>query len=256
MKTLVVNRNNIELSVVVEGAENSGGLVFLVHGLGGIKEQIHIRAVAEMFLAQKYTVVTYDAANTIGESGGKMEDATLTSYFEDFEDVVEWAESQEWFKSRFIVSGHSLGGACSILYAAKYPKRVNAIIPISAFIAGKLYRSVQPIEFLKNWQKQGYILEESKSKPGVIKRINWSFVDNADQYDLREIATDIHCPALFITGSEDNLTPGKHQQMMIDKMNTQVDLKVIFDMKHNPRSKEHIDEIVQTIEKWLSQVFK
>ena len=41
-----------------------------MHGLGGFKEQPHIRAFAEAFTVKNFTVVTFDAANTFGESEG------------------------------------------------------------------------------------------------------------------------------------------------------------------------------------------
>jgi len=95
IKEKIKNLNNTDLSILVEGEDNKGGLAFVVHGLGGFKEQVHIRTMAEAFLESGYAVVTFDAANSIGESGGMMEDATLTNYFEDLEDVVSWAAKQK-----------------------------------------------------------------------------------------------------------------------------------------------------------------
>jgi len=82
------NRNDVEIAINVRIHGQAQGLVFVVHGLGGFKEQIHIKAMVDAFHDAGYTVVSHDAANTLGESGGKMEDATLTNYYEDFLDVV------------------------------------------------------------------------------------------------------------------------------------------------------------------------
>lgn len=251
MKVIIKNRQNIDLAVVIEGESNTTGLAFVVHGLGGFKEQVHIRAMTEAFLENGYTVVTYDAANSIGESGGRMEDATLTSYFEDLEDVTQWAQSKEWYREQFMVTGHSLGGACSIMYAAKYPEKVKAIIPVSAFIAGPLSKRLEDAETMARWERDGYILEESKGKPGVMKKIGWGFIEDGLTHDMRSIAPQINCPALFITGSEDISCSPANQQMVIDNMQKPAELKVIMGMEHNPRSKAHNQELKDMILGWL-----
>lgn len=254
MKTIVKNRQNINLAVVAEGIVNTNGLAFILHGLGGFKEQFHIRTIAETFLENGYTVITYDAANTIGESGGRMEDATLTSCFEDLEDVVEWARKQHWYKAPFIVTGHSLGGACSLMYAAAYPEKISAIIPVSAFVAGPLSKRLEDKETMKRWESDGYILEESKSKPEITKKIGWGFIEDALTHDMRITARKITAPALFITGSEDVSCSPANEQMVIDNMPNPGQLKVIKGMAHNPRSKEHNQELRSIISRWLKNL--
>src|SRR4030043_238729 len=84
-KLSIRNKNGQNLVVLLEKIDNSKGLVFIAHGLGGFKEQRHKQIFPEAFREKGFTVVRWDAANTIGESGGKMEDATVTSYYEDLE---------------------------------------------------------------------------------------------------------------------------------------------------------------------------
>lgn len=67
------------------------GLAFVMHGLGGFKEQPHLQVMAKAFLANGYTVVRFDTTNTFGESDGRYEDATTTNYYEDLEAVIAWA---------------------------------------------------------------------------------------------------------------------------------------------------------------------
>ena len=115
-KTFIKNRKGENVSVLVEKSENQKGLAFIMHGLGGFKEQDHIAAFANAFKEKGFTVVRFDTTNTLGESGGKYEDATITNYYEDLEDVVIWAQEQEWYQEPFALSGHSLGGICTLLY--------------------------------------------------------------------------------------------------------------------------------------------
>ncbi len=254
MKTTITNRNNINLAVVVENPEETSGLAFVVHGLGGFKEQVHMRTIADTFLEADYTVVTYDAANTIGESGGRMEDATLTNYFRDLEDITAWAATQDWYKEPFVVAGHSLGGASSLLYAAKYPDKVKAIVPVSAFTGIDL-KEIQWQDKPENiaWKQQGYKLEESKGKPGVMKKIGWGFMEDAQTYDLRTNAPQITCPALFITGSEDERCAPAYQQQVIDKLAGMGKLHIIEGMDHNPSTPEHNDVLRTILQQWLQK---
>ena len=43
------NRNNKKIVILVEEANNPRGLAFIMHGLGGLKEQPHIEAMAQSF---------------------------------------------------------------------------------------------------------------------------------------------------------------------------------------------------------------
>lgn len=255
MKTIrIKNRNDIALAVVIEGEKNTAGLAFVVHGLGGFKEQIHIRTMAKAFLDKGYVVITYDAANTIGESDGRMEDATLTSYFEDLEDVVKWANTQSWYKEPFIISGHSLGGACSLMFAAKYPEKVTAIAPICPFIAGSLYEAHSDPALIKHWEKQGYILEPSQGKPGVMKKLGWGLAEDLRAHDVRTIADKIKCPVLFVAGSEDHGLPASEQELVREKLNSPSEIHVIQGMEHNPRSEEHNNELRTILKDWLASI--
>jgi len=94
MKTFIKNRDGAKVCVVVEGPGTKNKLAFVMHGLGGNKKQGHIRAMAEAFLELGYTVVTFDTTNSFGESDGNYEDATITNYYADLEDVIAWASEQ------------------------------------------------------------------------------------------------------------------------------------------------------------------
>ena len=130
-KIFIKNRKDQKVSVVVEQPVKSQGLAFVAHGLGGNKDQAHIRTMAKAFLDNNYTVVTFDTTNTFGDSDGSYDDATVTNYHEDLEDVIVWAKSQPWYIEPFCLVGHSLGAISVALYAEKYPNLVKGLAPIS-----------------------------------------------------------------------------------------------------------------------------
>ncbi len=94
-KITIKNRKNQNVVVLVEINKNSKGLAFIAHGLSGFKEQPHVAIYAEAFKDKGFTVVRFDTTNTLGESDGDYADATVTNYYEDLEDVIEWAKSQD-----------------------------------------------------------------------------------------------------------------------------------------------------------------
>ncbi|MBI4049197.1 MAG: alpha/beta fold hydrolase [Candidatus Doudnabacteria bacterium] len=138
MKEFIKNRSGQKIAVVVEKLQDKPqGLAFVVHGLGGFKENLLTRAMAESFIQNDYITVTFDAGHSIGESEGNYEKATVTSHYCDLEDVINWAMRQPWFRSPFVLVGHSLGGIATALYAECYASQVKALAPIATLISGR-----------------------------------------------------------------------------------------------------------------------
>ena len=257
MKTTIKNRKNQNIVVLIDNSpeRETKGLVFIAHGLGGFMEQPQIAAFAEAFKNSGYTVIRWDAANTIGESGGRMEDATLTSYFEDMEDVINWAKNESWYQEPFVLCGHSLGGTCSILFAAKNPKSIKAIVPVSPFVAGEFFAQNYSQEQLDEWKKQGYKIEESKSKPGVMKKLSWELMEDLLTYNLLNDAKEIKVPTLLIYGENDEAIPQKYQSMLFKAIPTEnKELHMIKNAPHTFKNQEHLEEIKNIVKKWLQPI--
>ncbi len=251
----VQNRNDISLAVVVTGSENRDGLAFVAHGLGGFKEQRHIVAMAEALEQLGYCVVRYDAANSIGESGGQMQDATLTNYYADLEDIVEWASTQPFFQAPFFVGGHSLGAACSLLFAAQHSAQVRGIFPISCFVGGERYKKIIGEEKLAQWQKDGFIFEESGSRPGVMKRLNWGLIEDLERYDLvANEAAQIDVPTLLVVGTKDVGTPPEFQEQLKQNISSPCELHLIGEMEHNPKTDAELEELQAVLTTWVKSL--
>lgn len=154
-KIFIKNRKNQNVSVIVEKAINQSGLAFVMHGLGDSKDSEHIRTFATCFLDNNYTVVSFDTTNTFGESDGVFEDANITNYYEDFEDVISWTEKQDFFQKPFILCGHSLGAICSAFYAENNPEKIKALAPFSTVINAELSKQNYSNEELADWEKTG-----------------------------------------------------------------------------------------------------
>ena len=251
-KKIIKNRKNQKIVVTIEEIQNQKGLVFVMHGLGGFKEQDHIRTFANTFKENSYTVVMFDTTNTIGESDGQYENATVTNYYEDLEDVINWAETQSWYKEPFCLTGHSLGGFCIAYYAENYPQKIKAIAPISALISGKLSLKAHSKEEIDNWKRTGWKIQESKSKPGLIKKLKWSHMEDRMKYDLLRKADMLTMPVLIIVGELDDSIPPNHQQLLYDKLSSKKEFYIIKGAPHTFRDKQHLNEVKKIFKKWIA----
>jgi len=253
-KIIIKNRKKKKIVILLNSVKNQKGLAFIMHGLGGFKEQVHIKTFAETLNELEYTVVRFDTTNTIGESEGKYEDATATNYYEDLEDVIKWAKKKDWYEEPFVLVGHSLGGICTTLYAENHPKKVKALAPISTVVHGRLSFEIRTKEEIERWKRTGWEEHESRSKPGVIKRLRWSFVEDISKYDLLKKVDKLTMPVLMIVGSEDDRTPVKHQQILFDKLPDKKEFHVIKGAPHTFREKKHLEEIKKIFKNWIKKL--
>lgn len=251
-KFFIKNRKGQKVSVLVEEGAKGVPLAFVMHGLGGWKDQPYIKTFSEAFLENGFVVVRFDTTNSFGESDGTYEDATTTNYYEDLEDVISWAREQLWYREPFYLAGHSLGGICTALYAEKYPEKVAGLAPISTVVAGRLGRGHSDEEMQK-WKETGWLEEQSQSKPGLMKRLKWSHMVDRMQYDLLPEAGRLSMPVLLIVGKRDKNCPPAHQKILFDALPGPKEIHIIPGAPHTFREPEHLQKIKQILDKWIEK---
>ncbi len=256
-KLFIQNRKGQKLSVLVEGEERGGPLAFVMHGLGGFKEQPHIKAFADVFLDNGFTTVRFDVHNTWGESGGNPENETITNDLADLEDVIAWAKKQAWCAKPFWLSGHSLGGICTALYAERHPEEVAGLAPISTCISGKLsIESEKHKGYLEEWKRVGWREYKSATVPGRMKRYPWSEMEDRQKYDLIPEANKLTMPVLLIVGEFDDSTPPEHQKMLFDALPGPREMHIIKGAKHTFIEPQHLEEIKGLFDRWIQKYDK
>lgn len=252
MKIFIKNRHDKKIAVDVEENPQAKGLVFVMHGLGGFKAQPHIQTFASAFRDNNFTVILFDTTNTYGESEGNYEDATTTNYYEDLEDVIAWAKTQNWYQEPFWLVGHSLGGISTALYAEKYPQEVKGLAPISTVVSGKLSVETKSASGeLAEWKRTGWRESKSESIPGLIKRLKWSHMDDRMKYDLLPMVDKLTMPVLMIVGDKDDSTPPEHQKILFNKLSGKKEMHVIKDAPHTFRDPSQLSEIKEIFNKWI-----
>ncbi|PIQ68019.1 MAG: hypothetical protein COV91_06435 [Candidatus Taylorbacteria bacterium CG11_big_fil_rev_8_21_14_0_20_46_11] len=255
MNTLFIkNRKGQKVSVLVEGEDNTAGLAFVMHGLGGWKEQPHIQTFSNTFLENGFTSVRFDTTNTYGESEGNYEEATTTNYYEDLEDVILWTKGQSWYKEPFWLAGHSLGGICTALYAEKHLERIVGLAPISAVVSGNLSATTPKYAVAMNtWEKTGWFEYRSSSDSGRMKRLPWSHMVDRLTYDLLPEAHKLTMPVLLIVGDQDDSTPSEHQKMLFDAIVGPKEMHIIKGAPHTFVDPKHLEEIKTLFDRWIKK---
>ena len=261
-KLFIKNRKGQKLSIIVDKTPKQKGLVFVMHGLSGFKEQEHLITIAEAFKEKKFTVVRFDTTNTLGESEGSIDKATTTNYYEDLEDVISWAENQKWYKEPFALTGHSLGGICTSMYAQKYPRKVSLLAPISTVVSGKLV-----IESFKRYEKENFEqlarggwLEKAKfkeieieKKVKKLKRLARAFIRDCSKYNLLSEVAKLTMPVLLIVGENDKSTPADHIEILYQAMPEPKELCIIKNAPHTFIDKKHLKEIKKILSLWIKK---
>lgn len=251
-KLFIKNRNNHNIAIIIEKSENQKGLVFIMHALGATKEQLQIQTFAEAFKDNNYTVIRFDTTNSCGESEGNYEDATVTNYYEDLEDIISWAKKQIFYEEPFILCGHSLGWMCSVLYAEKTPNEIKALAPISTLISGKLSKMRYSEEELSERERTGRQIRPRSN--GGTKKLKWSHFIDRMNYDILPNIKNITMPVLMIVGDLDRSAPIIHQQILFDQLPNKKEFHIIHGAAHDFKEHQHLKEVYHIFDKRIKKL--
>jgi len=258
-KFKIKNSKGLEIVGIISIPENSTGLAFALHGLGGFKEQLHIKTLVDVLTDKNYTVVNFDATNSIGESGGKYEDATMQNHYEDLVDVIKWAKTQEWHKEPFVLIGHSLGGFAVAKYAEEFPEEVKAVFPYAAVFSGKdSFEASEKFKLdeIKQWKETGWTHRTSSSKPGIEMKLPWSHMEERLKHDLSTKVYKITMPILFVVGEDDTSCPPYLQKKFYDSLplDTKKEFHTIPRAPHTFKETDHLAQSKVIFQNWLQKI--
>jgi pimeloyl-ACP methyl ester carboxylesterase len=191
-------------------------LIF-IHGSGGC---------AEGWQYQTEAFGNADAINLPGHPDGDLIDS--------IDGYVEWLHAyinKKGYKDVILV-GHSLGGGIALLHALLHPKQLKAIITVGS--GARLRVHPMFLEGLAKAVEAPQLYEKSLTpnpliEPELDKRINERRLENGpaaalndmracDKFDIMERLGEISVPVLAVCGSNDEMTPAKYTQFMVDKI--------------------------------------
>ncbi len=168
-----------------------------------------------------FIVVRYDKRG-VGQSGGRLEAATLADYADDLRAAVKFlADRKDVDPKRIAVIGHSEGGDVALLAAAK-EKKIAAVGLVATPGASGAELVLEQQEHLldrskiSDADKQAKIALQKKIQQAVITGTGWEDippalrkqVDNPEfqsllTFDPAKVVPDVHQPILILQGTLD-----------------------------------------------------
>lgn len=257
-KTFIKNRHDMNMAVTVEQPEKSRGLIFITHGFLSAGHRISPTAIAEVSLANQLTSVRFDTTHSCGESDGQPENATITSYKEDLNTLVDWAKKQDWFRSKYFLAGSSLGGIASLEHAHNHPEEVLGLGLLAPVISGDFSMQAaakRPINKMPDWQRTGFETRDCPTSPTGKIHVPWSHMEDRFQYNALAYAPEMQAPLMIIVGSHDESCPADQQQQLFDAWGaTKKELHIVNGAPHGFGQPEHVQMLKSHFDNWLKKV--
>jgi pimeloyl-ACP methyl ester carboxylesterase len=169
-----------------------------------------------------------EAINLPGHPEGKL----CTS----FDQYAEWLHHYVRRKghSQLVIAGHSMGGAVAQAYALSYPQDVKALILIDTgarlrvrpeFLKQLEDDTDAPAKWLKNIVEPPYSRVAPEVRENIINgvitvgaAVQLNDFRCCDKFDIMDKVNQITAPTLVICGSEDDMTPVKYSQYLVNKI--------------------------------------
>jgi pimeloyl-ACP methyl ester carboxylesterase len=152
------------------------------------------------------------------------------------DDYAEWLHRyvQDRGYSQPVLVGHSMGGAVAQTYALKYPEDVKGLILVGTGARLRVMPDFlklledgidAPAEWLKNMIEPLYsrVAPEVREKAinGVVNvgvAVQLNDFRCCDKFDIMDKVNQIAVPTLVICGTEDDMTPVKYSQYLVNKI--------------------------------------
>jgi pimeloyl-ACP methyl ester carboxylesterase len=224
-----------------------------------------------------FIVTRYDKRG-VGQSGGRLESATLVDFAEDVRSVVKYlAKREDVDRRRIAVIGHSEGGAVAMI-AASREKAITAVglVATPGTTGAELILEQQRhvLERLKapDADKQAKVELQKKIQQAVLTGKGWEEVPEdlrkqADTpwfqsvlaFDPAKVMKDVRQPVIVIQGSLDTQVPPHHATKLGELANARkkapkTDVVVIDGVNHLlvPATTGEVDEYAQLPDRKVS----
>ncbi|MBO9459217.1 alpha/beta hydrolase [Labrenzia sp. R5_0] len=212
-------------------------LVIVVHGLGGSSRQAQIQEAAATFADYRCNVLTYDATNSFGNSGGNLKYASLTRHANDLEDVISWCRKELKFDGKVIVCGFSMGASAAFVVQSRNRKLINSIIAFAPIVSGEIwlhnFRISKPGSYERLQAIGSFVkFDEVTNNEGEIGQY---FVDDVLKYDFLKDEILINVPTYLAGGDLDTTCPPEALHALKANLKSTGRLKIIRGLPHTAR---------------------
>lgn len=183
-----------------------------------------------------------------GDSGGEMEDVSISREIDDLECAIKYIENQSYVdKEKIGIIGHSLGGDVAILESVNN-KSIKALVLLA------------PVTDYRNLHKDflDAVAEAQKSGIGELAshKIKRQYFD-----ELKNLATlneiqRVHVPLLLIHGTMDERVDISGSKKLIGKANEPKKLIVMDGADHDFFGYDNTMRVASEAVKWFSEHLK
>jgi esterase/lipase len=191
--------------------------VVIIPGFTGYPEEVTFKELEEELQSKGHSVTKIAWPNIPND----LDNYSFTETSNSSREIIKDMKSDE-----LVLLGFSMGGIIAALLASEFsPKRLGLVAsPYQAGseddLAGKY----------KEWKETGY-REVSSSKFGELN-IPFSFIEDAQKYNVLDYIQNIHCPILFIAGEKDEKVPVAVTKKIFDQVNKPKEWHQIPEMEH------------------------
>jgi len=205
---IVSEQPRIQLSVIDLGPQDASRTLVLLHGYGGraLQWEHQLR-----FFSDDYRVIAPDMRGH-GQSDAPPSGYTLDELQRDLETVLTCLNVPE----RFVLAGHSFGGAVAVTYAVAHPERVERLIVIGTSSDFRLHPALEvlfkmPTPLLERLNRT--VARDLHAPAYVLKRL---YRNSLITWPGRELLPQVKTPTLVIIGQRDITFPKASQHAVAD----------------------------------------
>lgn len=192
--------------------------VLFIHGAGG-SHQIWFHQLRA--LGRKRRVIALDLPGHGGSNGSGAEQITA------YRDLVKELATALGFQ-RFVLAGHSMGGAIAQCFALAYPDQLVAIVLVGTgarlrvhpkIFAGLRDDARSAVELIAKWSRAPCAPAEAVEQDAkAMLRTPVPAIEGdlraCDAFDVMEQIQEISTPTLVICGTDDLMTPPKYAEYL------------------------------------------
>ncbi|MCY3834699.1 MAG: alpha/beta fold hydrolase [Chloroflexi bacterium] len=228
------------LSVIDLSPQDVDKTILFQHGFAGVAESWEWQLA---HFANSFRVVAPDLRGH-GQSDAPHSDYSMPELVQDLHDTVETLDLPE----RFVLIGHSFGGAICIEYATAYPERIAKLVLVASAgeyplpkIASALFRIPVHLalpfwRYRRRWDAEYHVLKSM-------------FHNNLHGWQAWSKLRDIKNETLVITGERDNYFP-RYVYDDVAKMIPGAEVYDIGSAKHKVQLERH-DAVNRAIERFI-----
>lgn len=192
----MIKTRSFSLATYSRGSEATEKLALVLPGRLDTKDYPSMRSHVDYLANRGYYAASFDPPGT-WESEGDISLYSMTTYKQAIDELIEILGNKPT-----LLIGHSRGGSIVMLAGPKNPYVVAGIMVMS-------HPSFVPVEGDKpdlEWKERGFKLNR-RDIPGSEEfkeyQLPYSFVEDQEQYDMREDLKKWRVPKLFVYGERD-----------------------------------------------------